>query len=65
MRCPTCGKRFEESNSPTLPFCSARCRQIDLNRWLTEEQRLPAGGLDDESGDEEQPHGRDDDARDE
>ena len=54
MRCPTCGKRFEESNSPTLPFCSPRCRQVDLNRWLTEEQRLPAGGLDEDRGDEDE-----------
>jgi uncharacterized protein len=52
MRCPTCGKRFEESNSATLPFCSPRCRQVDLNRWLSEEQRLPAGGLDGESPDD-------------
>jgi len=48
MRCPTCKKRFDESNSETLPFCSPRCRQVDLNRWLSEEQRLPAGDLGDE-----------------
>jgi endogenous inhibitor of DNA gyrase (YacG/DUF329 family) len=49
MRCPTCKKVFEESGSLTIPFCSVRCRQVDTNRWLSEEQRVPAGGLDEES----------------
>jgi endogenous inhibitor of DNA gyrase (YacG/DUF329 family) len=24
-----------------MPFCSRRCRQIDLRRWLNEEQSVP------------------------
>lgn len=52
MRCPTCGKQLRESNRATLPFCSPRCRQVDLNRWLSEEQRLPVGGLDEETPEE-------------
>ncbi|HTU25279.1 MAG TPA: DNA gyrase inhibitor YacG [Pirellulales bacterium] len=64
MRCPTCGKRFEESNSPTLPFCSSRCRQVDLNRWLSEDQRLPIHDVDDE-GEDGPPLDRDDVALDE
>lgn len=27
---------------PDFPFCSRRCRLIDLKRWLDEEYRLPA-----------------------
>jgi hypothetical protein len=27
---------------PDFPFCSRRCRTIDLGRWLGEEYRLPA-----------------------
>ena len=53
MICPTCRKRFESPQSTALPFCSDRCRQIDLGRWLSEEQRLPNKGLDDDSQDEE------------
>lgn len=30
--CPECGK---PSARDTYPFCSARCKDIDLNRWLT------------------------------
>ena len=37
-RCPTCGK-------PTVdrwrPFCSKRCADIDLGRWLGEHYRVP------------------------
>ena len=32
-RCPECGKPAE--NPKTLPFCSPRCRDVDLNRWLS------------------------------
>jgi hypothetical protein len=42
LRCPTCRKEFDAAQSEALPFCSQRCRQIDLGRWLSEEQRLPA-----------------------
>jgi endogenous inhibitor of DNA gyrase (YacG/DUF329 family) len=64
LYCPTCGKVFQAGPSPALPFCSPRCRLIDLNRWLNEEQRLPAPPRedDDETGDGEPPLSWDDDA---
>lgn len=42
MVCPTCKKEFQPDSSDALPFCSERCRTIDLGRWLDEEQRLPS-----------------------
>jgi uncharacterized protein len=30
--CPICGKPAEHA---FRPFCSARCRDVDLNRWLS------------------------------
>ncbi len=43
MTCPICGK-------PTLPdyrpFCSRRCADVDLGRWLTEGYRIPAASED-------------------
>jgi uncharacterized protein len=33
-----------------MPFCSDRCRRIDLNRWLTEDISIPVS-------DEETPEG--------
>jgi endogenous inhibitor of DNA gyrase (YacG/DUF329 family) len=42
-RCPICGK---PASGPTLPFCSPRCRDVDLNRWLSGSYIIP--GKDDE-----------------
>lgn len=41
MRCPTCRKEFDPKKSNALPFCSERCKMIDLGRWLDEEYSLP------------------------
>ena len=40
-RCPTCKKTFDPDKSPALPFCSHRCRLIDLGKWLDEKRGLP------------------------
>jgi endogenous inhibitor of DNA gyrase (YacG/DUF329 family) len=47
IACPTCGAVFETEQSRALPFCSPRCKQIDLGRWLNEEQRVPYEDLSD------------------
>ena len=41
--CPTCGgpSLFAPSNR-YRPFCSARCRQIDLGAWASESFRVPS-----------------------
>jgi endogenous inhibitor of DNA gyrase (YacG/DUF329 family) len=40
--CPVCGGALDPVLSePTLPFCSERCRKIDLRRWLGEQYGLP------------------------
>ena len=36
VRCPICGRPFDVAETPAMPFCSDRCRQIDLGRWLRE-----------------------------
>jgi endogenous inhibitor of DNA gyrase (YacG/DUF329 family) len=43
--CPVCGKAAAEKSRP---FCSARCADIDLGRWLGEKYAVPA---DDKPGD--------------
>lgn len=42
VTCPQCGgpSRYEAANA-FRPFCSARCRNIDLGAWANEEHRLP------------------------
>lgn len=39
MRCPICKS---PSDSKLRPFCSQRCADIDLGRWLNESYRAPA-----------------------
>jgi uncharacterized protein len=41
MRCPVCKREFDAATSPAKPFCSERCRTIDLGRWLGESYSLP------------------------
>jgi len=41
LRCPTCGNPVSEATHPAMPFCSERCRDIDLGRWLNEDFGLP------------------------
>ena len=42
VKCPTCGRSIEWSDqSPFRPFCSERCRLIDLGAWLTEKHAIP------------------------
>lgn len=39
MTCPICGK---PATPDYRPFCSRRCADVDLGRWLTEGYRVPA-----------------------
>ena len=42
VKCPTCERLVEWSaDSPFRPFCSERCRLIDLGAWLSEERAIP------------------------
>ena len=41
IRCPICERQFDPGASPAMPFCSERCRQIDLGRWLREVYSVP------------------------
>ena len=46
--CPICGKPATEASRP---FCSERCRDVDLNRWLSNSYAIPATKDDDEGAD--------------
>ncbi|WP_419729457.1 DNA gyrase inhibitor YacG [Lichenicola sp.] len=37
-KCPICGRRSEPAHRP---FCSVRCADADLGRWLTGAYRVP------------------------
>jgi endogenous inhibitor of DNA gyrase (YacG/DUF329 family) len=40
-RCSICDKPFSPDDSPAMPFCSERCRLIDLGRWFDEGYGMP------------------------
>jgi len=43
VKCPTCGKDVPwMPESRWRPFCSERCRNIDLGAWAAEEYRVAA-----------------------
>ncbi len=39
LSCPICGK-LANRQDPAFPFCSPRCRKVDLARWLNQEYTL-------------------------
>ena len=46
-KCPTCGKPPEQG---FRPFCSKRCRDVDLHRWLSGAYAIPVTEDTDEDG---------------
>jgi hypothetical protein len=40
VKCPTCRKAGPWFDGPHGPFCSRRCKLIDLGKWLGEENRV-------------------------
>jgi uncharacterized protein len=49
--CPICGKPTDPA---TRPFCSKRCSDVDLHRWLAGSYAIPAS---DEEGEQDAPPG--------
>jgi endogenous inhibitor of DNA gyrase (YacG/DUF329 family) len=47
-KCPICGKPAVEASKP---FCSERCRDVDLNRWLSGSYVVPGKPEADEDAD--------------
>ncbi|HEY3243400.1 MAG TPA: DNA gyrase inhibitor YacG [Phycisphaerae bacterium] len=42
--CPICGKQLsveQREDAPHRPFCSERCKLVDLGRWLDGTYRIP------------------------
>ena len=51
-RCPTCKVNVDtdpETRPKDYPFCSERCRLVDLHRWFSGDYRIPVGGQPDEA----------------
>ena len=49
VTCPTCQQRVKwTSSNPYRPFCSERCRLIDLGAWADGQHAIPVDADDDE-----------------
>jgi hypothetical protein len=46
--CPICGK---PASGASRPFCSERCRDVDLNRWFSGSYAIPGRKDEDEDAD--------------
>lgn len=49
FHCPRCRRPVEWEGNDSRPFCSERCRLIDLGAWVEESYRLPGDRIDPES----------------
>lgn len=50
VRCPACaGQSLYSPANPYRPFCSARCKGVDLGAWASEEFKLPDDSPPDET----------------
>lgn len=56
-RCPICKKSAElttvDAKNPWAPFCSQKCKEIDLGKWALEQYRVPGETADHEPDTEE------------
>ncbi|MBJ6727519.1 DNA gyrase inhibitor YacG [Geomesophilobacter sediminis] len=55
IKCPQCRKETTLEGNPNRPFCSERCKLIDLGTWATEGYRFPGEKAPTRSDDEEEP----------
>jgi hypothetical protein len=54
LSCPTCNRPIAWTEAfPYRPFCSERCRLIDLGDWLAEQHAIPGEPAEDASDSED------------
>ena len=52
VSCPVCRKKAPWEQNPWRPFCSERCKTIDLAAWASGEYRLPGDKIEKEEAGE-------------
>jgi len=63
VKCPTCEHAVEwTADNPYRPFCSRRCKLIDLGAWVDGSNHIPGPELQDTEADALLTRDRDDDA---
>jgi uncharacterized protein len=56
--CPICRKSADSETHPDFPFCSERCRLLDLGNWASEKYRISEPVIDESAPEtsERDPH---------
>jgi endogenous inhibitor of DNA gyrase (YacG/DUF329 family) len=60
VRCPVCQRVLEGQSPrewPQFPFCSPKCKLVDLGRWLGEQYRIASDPDDEEVAPKTDPPG--------
>jgi len=56
VKCPNCGRSVSWIPEQQFkPFCSERCKLIDLGEWAMEEKRIPGQSVQTENDSEDDP----------
>jgi uncharacterized protein len=50
VKCPTCRRELDWATADSRPFCSERCRLVDLGAWVSEQRAIPGEPEDPDSG---------------
>jgi hypothetical protein len=53
MKCPICKKVEVKLGDAEFPFCSERCRTIDLGNWAAEKYAIPGPAITEQQSDDE------------
>jgi len=54
-KCPRCGKKTDTAKNPFRPFCSERCKLVDLGNWLSGNYRIPTAETPENNSDASSP----------
>ena len=54
ISCPVCKNKTTWKENPWRPFCSERCKLIDLGKWVLEDYRIPGDEAEKETGPEKE-----------
>jgi endogenous inhibitor of DNA gyrase (YacG/DUF329 family) len=46
IKCPVCKQKCTWEENPWRPFCSERCKMVDIGKWAMEDYKIPGEKLD-------------------
>jgi endogenous inhibitor of DNA gyrase (YacG/DUF329 family) len=52
VKCPVCRSHVVFEDNPFRPFCSERCKLIDLGAWAGEKYRIPGAPVEEDPAEE-------------